>query len=314
MAFLFEKAAVLGATGPAGRHLTRVLDELGTPVRVVARRREALAEAAVGTAAEPWPADLMNEAAAEAALDGVDIAYCCVGAPVAQFDRLVAIAERLAAILQRRRNLRLVLVSSYWGYVPIQRLPVDEAHPRRGGPRPAVLRRRMEDVLRQEGAAVLNLPDFYGPLVGASSLQRALGQAVQRRRIACIGAPATERDYVYLPDAMRVAVRVAAHEAAYGRHWILAGPGPVSMRRVAAIAAHHLGRSVWPRGAGRLMLSAMALADKQLRAFLPMVPTYMGPIAYDDSALHGLIGDIPKTSYVEGIPRTLDWLAGQAAS
>ncbi|NBC32313.1 MAG: NAD(P)H-binding protein [Alphaproteobacteria bacterium] len=311
MALLFEKAAVLGATGPAGRHVTQVLADLGTPVRLVARNAAALADLAAGTGVETRPADLTDEAAADAALDGADIAYCCVGAPVAAFDRLVAVAETLAAILQRRRDLRLVLVSSTWSFLPIQRLPLDEAHPRRGGPRPAVLRRQMEDVLRQEGAAVLNLPDFYGPLVGASTLQRALTQAVQRRRIACIGAPTTARDYVYLPDAMRVAVRLAAHEAAYGRHWILAGPGPISMRRVAAIAAHHLGRSVWPQGAGRLMLSGAALFDRHLRAFLPLVPAYMAPVSYDDSALHGLIGDIPKTSYGEGIARTLDWLAGQ---
>jgi hypothetical protein len=42
---------------------------------------------------------------------------------------------------------------------------MNESHPRSGGPPWVRYRREAEDILCEAGAAILHLPDFYGPHV-----------------------------------------------------------------------------------------------------------------------------------------------------
>jgi nucleoside-diphosphate-sugar epimerase len=86
------------------------------------------------------------------------------------------------------------------------------------------------------------------------------------------------------------------------------GAGPIPLSRVVAIVARHLGRPVKVRGAGPWMLRLASLFVGELRAFMPMAPTYLQPIAFDGTKLRSLLGTLPTTPYEEGIPHTLDGL------
>ena len=44
-------------------------------------------------------------------------------------------------------------------------------------------RREAEDILVDAGAAIVNLPDFYGPEMHVSTLQQALVEAIAGKRI-----------------------------------------------------------------------------------------------------------------------------------
>ncbi len=198
--------------------------------------------------------------------------------------------------------------------MPIERTPLNESHPRSGGNDAARLRREAEDILLEADAAVANLPDFYGPLVHTSVLQQALREAQQGRTVRWIGSPTTQREYVYLSDAVKKVAELAMYEAAYGARWIVPGSGPISIERVTAIARRHLGREIRVRAAGLLSLRLMSLFVRPLRAFMPMAKTYVRPISYDGAKLRGLIGAAQAVDYDEGIPATLDWLAGEAGA
>jgi hypothetical protein len=82
----------------------------------------------------------------------------------------------------------------------------------------------------------------------------------------------------------------------------------VVSRSETRLAGDHLGTQVRVRGTGPLMLRLVSLFSRPLREFMPMVPTYLEPIAYDGSKLRRLLGDILVTRYEEGVPTTLDWL------
>ena len=87
---------------------------------------------------------------------------------------------------------------------------MNESHPRRGGPPWVRYRREAEDVLCEAGAAILHLPDFYGPHVRVSTLQNALNEAASGKTINWLGSADTQREYIYVPDAMRIAAAVGA--------------------------------------------------------------------------------------------------------
>ena len=110
---------------------------------------------------------------------------------------------------------------------------MNESHPRSGGPPWVRYRREAEDVLCEAGAAILHLPDFYGPYVHVSTLQNALNEAASGKTVNWLGSADTQREYIYVPDAIRIAAAVGARTKAFGGHWCLPGGGPLSGRQAA---------------------------------------------------------------------------------
>jgi nucleoside-diphosphate-sugar epimerase len=186
---------------------------------------------------------------------------------------------------------------------------MNESHPRSGGPPWVRQRREAEDVLCDAGAAILHLPDFYGPRVHVSTLQNALNEASSSKTVNWLGKADTHREYVYVSDAMRIAAAIGSRTEGFGEHWCLPGRGALSGREVAEIAGRHLGRPVKLRSAGMATLRIVSLFNKELRGFLQVAPDYMNPVTYDARKLQGLLGPQQMTSYDVGIGQTLTWIA-----
>jgi nucleoside-diphosphate-sugar epimerase len=241
------------------------------------------------------------------AVAGADLVVDCIGLPADQMHLHPKAAAGIAAAA-RHAGARCLQISSFWPYLPVQRLPVDERHPREGGNELVRARREAEDVMLAAGAAVVQLPDFFGPDVHTSTLQRPLEEAAEGSAMSFMGGAETAREYAFIPDAMASVASLAAREEAYGRAWIVPGSGPLSPRQVAAIASRHLGREVKVRAAPSWVLRMMALFSTELRAFAPMLPHYVRPIRYDASQLRSLLGHVPTTPPEQAIPVTLDWI------
>jgi nucleoside-diphosphate-sugar epimerase len=306
-------AAILGATGPTGIDLANILHGQRVAVRVVSRSAANLQRAFGEPAFEKVVEDVLDANAAMRAVDGCPLVYDCLGLPADQMHLHPAAARNIAKAV-RATGARCIQVSSYWAYLPLQRSLLNEAHPRSGGPDWVRWRREAEDVLRDAGAAILHLPDFYGPDVHTSTLQSPLAEAAAGKIMNWIGAADTAREYILVPDAMEIAARIRNRDEAFGNDWILPGSGPLTGAQVAEIAGRHLDRPVKLRTAGVFMLRLVSLFSKDLRGFMQVVPDYVKPIAYDASRLEGLMGKPEMTSYEIGIARTLDAISERRQS
>ena len=301
-----QRTAVVGATGPTGSALARELVGRGWRVRVVSRRREHLESVFSDLAVECVPGDAMDPGSIRAAVAGCDLVVDTIGLP----------AERMADHPRTAANLvaaagegaRLLQVSSYWSFFPHRGEVVAESHPREGGHAWFRWRREAEDVLLGAGAAVVHLPDFFGPGVHTSSVQMALQEAVDGKPMSCIGRPETARETVFVPDAMRLVADLAGREEAYGTDWGLPGNGAVSPRDLARIAGEHLGRPVKVRCVPPWLLRLLALAMPPVRTVVPLAPHYSRPVRYDTTKLRGLLGNPILTPLEEALHRTLDSL------
>jgi nucleoside-diphosphate-sugar epimerase len=303
----FQSAAVIGATGPTGKYLARELVQRGLQVRVISRSAENLERAFADLDAQRIAADAVDTEGVRRAIDGCGVVFDCIGLPADQMDlhpkTAKAVTEAATAV-----GSRCVQVSSFWSYLPAASMPINDGSPRTGGNFNIRMRREAEDIVLAGGGAVLHLPDFFGPEVHSSSLQNMLEEAARGDTVNCIGSPEIDRDYVYVPDAMKVAADLARHSVAYGERWVLGGSGALSARRAMEIAGGHLGREVTMRGAPPWMLRIISLFSADLRAFMPMVPHYAQPVSFDESRLAELMGPIEHTVYADAIPKTLDWI------
>ncbi len=300
------KVAIVGATGPTGLHLAAELRRNAVAVRVVARSMDKLARLFPDVSIEKQPADVLDADATLRALDGCDLVYDCIGLPGDQMHLHPVTARNITGAL-RRSKARCVQVSSYWAYFPQARTEMDENHPRSGGPLWARYRREAEDILHEAGAAILHLPDFYGPQVHVSTLQNALAEAAHGKTANWVGKADVQREYIFVRDAMRIAAAIGSRADAFGAHWCLPGGGPLSGQQVAEIAGRHLGRPVKLRPTGLTTLRIVGLFNKDLRGFLQVAPNYMKPVHYNARKLQGLLGSPQMTSYNVGIGQTLSW-------
>ena len=302
------KVAIVGATGPTGIHLAAELRKTAAAVRVVARGMDKLAQLFPDAAVEKRPADIFDADATLRAVEGCDLVYDCIGLPGDQMHLHPVTARNIAGALGHTKA-RCVQVSSYWAYYPQVRAEMNESHPRSGGPAWVRHRREAEDILCEAGAAILHLPDFYGPQVHVSTLQNALSEAASGKTVNWLGKADVHREYVYVPDAMSIAAAIGARAEAFGAHWCLPGSGPLSAQQAADIAGRHLGRSVKLRSVGLTTLRIVSLFSKDLRGLLQVAPDYMKRVRYDARKLQGLLGSLRTTSYDAGIGQTLAWIA-----
>ncbi len=301
------KVAIIGATGPTGIHLAAELRKTAAVVRVVARGMDKLTRLFPDATVDKWPADIRDADATLRAIEGCDLVYDCIGLPGDQMHLHPVTARNIARAL-RHTKARCVQVSSYWAYYPQVRAEMDESHPRSGGPPWARYRREAEDILCEASAAILHLPDFYGPNVHVSTLQNALNEAAFGKTVNWLGKTDVQREYIYVPDAARIAAAIGARAEAFGAHWCLPGSGPLSGRLAADLAERHLGRPVKLRSAGMTTLRIVSLFKKDLRGLLQVAPNYMKPVRYDARKLQGLLGALQMTSYEAGIGQTLAWI------
>jgi len=308
MSFEPRRVAVIGATGPTGIHLVRELAGRGREVVAVARTQERLEELFGGGGVELATVDALDPEPVGRVVAGSDLVVDCIGLPP---DRMADHPRTAAAISRAARDAgaRCLQISSYWSFLPHEGEVVDESHPRRGGHEWFRLRREAEDAMLAAGAAVVHLPDFFGPHVHTSSVQMALDQAAAGRPIQWLGSPDVPREVAFVPDAMRIVAELAERDEAYGTDWALPGSGRLTADRLAEIASRHLGRPVPVRAVSGWLLKALALVHPGLRRIRPILPHYVRPVRYDTSKLRGLLGEVETTSLDEAIARTLDWIA-----
>jgi nucleoside-diphosphate-sugar epimerase len=304
--------ALFGAAGAIGGSLAAVLRARGEPYRVVGRSRAALA-AAFG--ADPlaeiviWNPD--DPASVRAAAEGIDTIVYLVGVPYDQFKLHPVVMRQtldgaIAAGVQR-----LVLIGTIYPLGLPQTPRVREDHPREPNSFKGRMRKEQEDLVLAADAAgrirttILRLPDFYGPHLERSLVADLFRAALAGGRAKLIAPLDTPHEFVFVPDVGPVVTALAASPSAYGRIWHLGGAGTITQRDLAARVYAACGRTPRILAAGKTMLRLAGLFDPIMRELVEMNYLMRTPVIIDDTAIHGLLGEIRKTSYDEGIARTL---------
>ncbi len=299
-----RKVAIFGATGAVGRHLATELARKGIGARVVSRSADRLTRLFGASSVESYAADLRDPEAAVRAMEGCDAVVHAVGLPYPQFRDHPAIARTVAAAIGRERT-PCILVSSFYSYEPILSNPVTEEHPRQPIAFKCRIRKEQEEILLAAGAAVIHLPDFYGPLAELSLGNLALRAAAAGRPVNWIGSPDTVRQFILITDAARRIAEILPHEELYGHRWNVATTGGITGREFCGIAARQRNTRLRFLRAGAGLFRLLGIFDATMREMVEMVPLYSRPPILDSGALDRRIGPPAATPYEQGVQTTL---------
>jgi nucleoside-diphosphate-sugar epimerase len=248
-----------------------------------------------------------DPASVRAAAQDVDTLIYLVGVDYTKFELHPILMRKtldgaIAAGVQR-----VVLIGTVYPYGRGDASPVREDHPRNPHTFKGRMRKEQEDALLEADAAgkirgtILRLPDFYGPGVDKSFLQSIFVAAANGGRAQVIGPIGRPHEFIYVPDVGPVVLALADEPHAYGRWWHLAGAGTITVREVAEQAFALVGRKPTMTVVSKTMLRLIGLFNPFMREMAEMHYLVTDPVILDDSALRGLLGDIKKTPYGEGI-------------
>jgi len=316
-----QKAAIFGAAGAIGQAVAPELERRGIAFRVVGRSRAKL-EAAFGTLshAEIFDADLSDLRSAGAAARGVDTIIYTVGLPYPSHQLHPALMRTTIAAAASVQVQRIVLISSVYPYGVPRASRVAETHSREPVARKGQYRKEQEDVVfeaHQKGqlkGMVIRLPDFYGPHADNSLANPIFRAALAGKTANWLGPVGAPHEFVYVPDTGPVVAGLASREECYGEAWNFAGPGEISGMDFITRIYRAAGRGPKYRSLGRGMLKIMGWFSPFFRELPEMLYLQETPVILDDSKLQAKLGAVHKTSYDEGIQRTLEWMKSAGAA
>jgi nucleoside-diphosphate-sugar epimerase len=121
-----------------------------------------------------------------------------------------------------------------------------------------------------------------------------------------VGPIDTPHEFVFVPDVGPVAAALLDQPQAWGRAWNLAGFAPITQRRLAEIAFQLAGTKPRLRVAGKNTLRLLGLFNPFMRELVEMHYLLTTPVLMDDSVLRGLLGNMPKTTYEEGLRLSIE--------
>jgi nucleoside-diphosphate-sugar epimerase len=307
------KIALFGAAGAIGNSIASALRTNQQPYRVVGRSRDSLQRDFVSDPLAEivtWNPDDLSSVILAA--KDIDTIVYLVGVPYDHFELHPQLMRKTLEGAIAAGVPRLLLIGTVYPYGLAQVNPVREDHPRNPHTFKGRMRKEQEDLLLAADAAgkihggVLRIPDFYGPGVDKSFLHMIFVAAAKGTRAQVIGPVDTPHEYVFAPDVGAVVARLIDNPAAYGRWWHLAGTGTITTREVVNRAFALTGHKPRMLVAGKTTLRLMGLFNPLMREMVEMNYLQTSPLVLDDSALRGLLGEIEKTSYEQGIRRCVE--------
>jgi nucleoside-diphosphate-sugar epimerase len=314
---IIQKAAIFGAGGSIGRAVAAEFERRAIPFRVVGRDKAKL-QAAFGQMAhaELFDADLTDLRSAGAAARGVDTIVYAVGVPYTSFQLHPAMIRTAIEAAAQTQVARLLLVSNVYSYGVPRTSHVAETHPREPKTQKGKFRKEQEDAVleaHQKGrlqGMVVRLPDFYGPHADLSLANPIFRAALDGKTANWLGPLNAPHEFAFVPDAGPAIADLADCAECYGEAWNIAGAGEINAMDFITRVYRAAGRSPKYRSVGRGLLKIMGWFSPLYRELPEMLYLTETPVLLDDTKLRARFPTLHKTSYDEGIRRTLEWMRG----
>lgn len=309
-----QNVAIFGAAGAIGTAVADELERRAIPFRVVGRSREKLASAfGKMKHAEIFPADLAESRSAGAAARGVDTIIYCVGLPYPSHNLHPLLMRTTVEAAKMVGVARLVLVSSVYAYGVPRASRVAETHSREPHTKKGKYRKEQEDIAlgaHTPGglqSMIVRLPDFYGPNAELSLANPIFRAALDGKTANWVGPDNTPHEFMYVPDTGPVIADLASRDECFGQPWNFGGPAEINTMDFITRIYRAVGRSPKYRAVGAGMLKLLGIFNPTMREVVEMLYLQETPVILDDSKLLAKF-PVKKTSYDEGIQKTLEWM------
>lgn len=303
-----KKALVLGASGSMGYAIVKELCNRGIHVVAFARNKEKLdllfsfeENVEVMTGDVFIQEDIMNAA------KGVDIIFHAVNIPYSDWEKQQS--KLLINILEVTKyyGIKLGIVDNIYAYGKQERELVKEDAEKRPHTKKGKIRLQLEEMAKKANVKmfIAHFPDFYGPNAESTLIHHTLNGVLANKLSSFVGDKKIAREYIFTPDGAKAMVELALRDEAYGQNWNIPGHSVITGEEIVRHIRQLTGYKKPVMTVKKGMIKLIGLFDKQMNEFVEMLYLTETPVVLSGEKYKQYIGDVPKTSYYDGLKETI---------
>ncbi|MCP1321147.1 NAD(P)H-binding protein [Bacillus sp. S0628] len=299
-----KKALVLGASGSMGYAILNELCGRGIHVVAFARNKERLGALFSGNKhVEVVAGDVFVKEDIMNAAKDVDIIFHVINIPYSDWEKqqeklLINILE-----VSKHYGIKLGIVDNIYAYGRQGEGLVKEEAKKRPHTKKGKIRLQLEEMAKQANVRmfIAHFPDFYGPNAESTLVHHTLKGILANKMSSFVGDKKIAREYIFTPDGAKAMVELALHDEAYGQNWNIPGYGVITGEEMIQHIRELTGYTKRVITVKRGMIQFIGLFDKQMKEFMEMLYLTEKPVVLSGEKYERYIGDIPKTSYYNGL-------------
>lgn len=304
-----KNAIVLGATGGMGYALVRELVERGAHVKAFARNEAKLRklfhhiEQVEIISGNAFSICDLNGAVKES-----ELIFNAINLPYGDWSKkLKTLTENIIKVA-KENAAKLAIVDNIYSYGRNPGSKILETMSKNPHTKKGKLRLEMEQLYKESGVpyAIVHFPDFYGPYVENSLLGFTLQRMIQGKKGQYVGDLTIPREHIYTPDGAKAMVTLAFHKDAYNQNWNIPAYDVITGNDIIKIMRALTNNKKKVNVISKNMLRFVGIFNKQMREFVEMQYLNEDPVVLDGTKYEKHIGLLPRTSYKEGIKRTIE--------
>ncbi|TKC16078.1 SDR family NAD(P)-dependent oxidoreductase [Robertmurraya kyonggiensis] len=306
-----KKALVLGASGGMGYSIVKELSKRGIQVTAFARTKSKLDKLFKNdTNVTTFQGDIFQGQDIKDAAKGADVIFQAANIPYPEWEKKLETFMGNILTAAQVSGASLAIVDNIYAYGRSDGRKVQEDFPKNPHTKKGRIRLNVEDLVKNSDvkALIAHFPDFYGPNAENSILHFTLQGVVKNKRAMFVGNQQIKREFIFTPDGAKAIVNLALNENAYGQNWNIPGIGVISGKELVKIIRD---TDNYEKGVSTItknMIRFLGIFDPIMREVVEMFYLNEEPVVLDGNKYEQFIGELPRTSYREGLKQTLDYM------
>ncbi|MCZ0702944.1 nucleoside-diphosphate-sugar epimerase [Natronobacillus azotifigens] len=303
-----KKALVLGATGGIGYALVQALLEKNIAVIAFGRGEEKL-ERYFGNKVKMVVGDVLQEADVMRAAEGVDVIFHAVNFPYQHWMEKHPICLQHVIHAAKSKKTKVVLIDNIYAYGK-QTRKVSEQETKEPHTKKGKIRLDLESKLKASGvpSLIVHLPDFYGPYAYNTILHETLKNVAINKKANFVGPLNVAREFVFTPDAAKIIVQLSQHDDAYDQNWNIPAIHSITGAELVKILREETDYRKKIRPISKTMIRFIGFFQPYMKEVVEMMYLTEEPVILNGEKLQKQMGEIPFTSYRNGLIETIEWI------
>ncbi|RKL67875.1 short chain dehydrogenase [Salipaludibacillus neizhouensis] len=305
-----KKALVLGASGSMGTVLVKELASRRIEVIAFARGREKLE---VLFRDEPLvticKGDVLKQEELAEAAKGVDVIFQSVNIPYQEWKEKLPLITKNVILTAENCSAKLAVVDNIYAYGRQPNIKVTEETNKKPHTKKGKLRLDMETEYMNSSVPtmIVHFPDFYGPHAEGTLLDQTISKVADNKSGIYIGHQKLPREFIYTPDGAKAMVELTLRESSYNQQWNIPATHPVTGQKLIQILREITGYKKSVSTVGKPMIQFLGLFQPLMKEMVEMMYLNQEPVILSGEKYRNNIGNIPRTSYEQGLKETLEW-------
>jgi nucleoside-diphosphate-sugar epimerase len=302
---------ILGANGQIANELVKELKlKYTSDIRLVSRNPEKINDTDL-----LFPADLMDAAKTDEAVQGSEIAYLTVGLPMNTERWAIQFPIIMRNVIDacKKHNTRLVFFDNTYMYPQNDKILTEETEFApvgiKGEVRKKIASMLLEEIkLKQIEAVICRAPEFYGPGKTQSITNTLIFENIkQGKKLKVFLKDNKLKTLIWTPDASKAMALIGNTSDVYNQTWHLPiDDNRLTYKQFIDLASVIYGKQLKYSIIGRSTLKVGAIFSKNLRELQELLPRYEHNNIFDSSKFKYRFPQFIITTYSQGIEQIMN--------